>query len=198
MSEQPKQLRGIAVRDKLVGIATELFYDNGVRAIGVDEVVRRAGMAKASLYRWFPTKDDLVLAVLQQRDDDFWAVWDRTAARYTDARAELDAHLAWIQALATREGYRGCAFVNTAAEFGGEQSDRIRQRCAEHEHELARRLRALTARLGVSDNDRLADQLHIAIVGAFAVGGIYPRGGPAIRLRALAEDLIRQSTAEAV
>lgn len=198
MSEKPKQLRGIAVRDKLVGVATELFYDNGVRGIGVDEVVRRAGMAKASLYRWFPTKDDLVLAVLQQRDDSFWARWDQTAALYADARAELDAQLAWIQELATHKGYRGCAFVNTAAEFSSEQSERIRQRCAEHEHELARRLRALTARLGVTDDDRLADQLHIAIVGTFALGGIYPTGGPAIRLRALAEDLISQSTAEGV
>lgn len=190
MSEKPKQLRGVAVRDKLVGIATELFYDNGVRAIGVDEVVRRAGMAKASLYRWFPAKDDLILAVLQQRDDDFWAQWDRIAACCADARAELDAQLAWIQELATSEGYRGCAFVNTAAEFSGDHSERIRQRCAEHEHELARRLRALTARLAVADSDRLADQLHIAVVGAFAVGGIYPTGGPAIRLGALAEDLI--------
>ncbi|MBF6168537.1 TetR/AcrR family transcriptional regulator [Streptomyces gardneri] len=195
MSEKPKQLRGIAVRDKLVGIATELFYDHGVRAIGVDEVVRRAGMAKASLYRWFPTKDDLVLAVLQRRDDNFWAKWDATAARYADARSELDAQLAWIQELATREGYRGCAFVNTAAEFSSEQSERIRQRCAEHEHELARRLRALTARLDVTDDDRLADQLHLAIVGAFAVGGIYPTGGPAVRLEALAEDLISRARA---
>jgi AcrR family transcriptional regulator len=196
VSDKPRQLRGLAVRDKLVDIATELFYDNGVRAIGVDEVVRRAGMAKASLYRWFPAKDDLVLAVLQQRDDAFWARWDQTAAHYPDARAELDAQLAWIQELATSEGYRGCAFVNTAAEFSGEQSERIRQRCAEHEHELARRLHALTARLSVTDNDRSADQLHIAIVGAFAVGGIYPAGGPASRLKALAEDLIPRSTAE--
>ncbi|UAK30258.1 TetR/AcrR family transcriptional regulator [Nocardia asteroides] len=195
MSEKPKQLRGIGVRDKLVGIASELFYDHGVRAIGVDEVVRRAGMAKASLYRWFPTKDDLVLAVLQRRDDNFWAKWDATAARYADARSELDAQLAWIQELATREGYRGCAFVNTAAEFSSEQSERIRQRCAEHEHELARRLRALTARLDVTDDDRLADELHLAIVGAFAVGGIYPTGGPAVRLEALAEDLISRARA---
>ncbi|MGW4119559.1 TetR/AcrR family transcriptional regulator [Nocardia sp. NPDC004711] len=198
MTEKPKQLRGIAVRDKLVGIATDLFYDHGVRAIGVDEVVRRAGMAKASLYRWFPTKDDLVLAVLQRRDDRFWAHWDQTASRHADARAELDAQLSWIQDVATREGYRGCAFVNTAAEFSNAQSEQIRQRCAEHEHELARRLRALTARLGVPDGDRLADQLHLAIVGAFAVGGIYPTGGPAVRLTALAEDLMDGRQARSV
>ena len=48
MNERPKQLRGIAVRDKLIGIASELFYDNGVRAIGVDEVVRRADRRSGS------------------------------------------------------------------------------------------------------------------------------------------------------
>ncbi|MFI6871687.1 TetR/AcrR family transcriptional regulator [Nocardia sp. NPDC050406] len=192
MSDKPKQLRGIAVRDKLVGVASDLFYAHGVRAIGVDEVVRQAGMAKASLYRWFPTKDDLVLAVLEHRDNRFWARWDDTAARHPDPRAELDAQLTWIQEVASRDGYRGCAFVNTAAEFSGTDAEHIRRRCADHEHELARRLRALTARLRVDDSDRLADQLHLAIVGAFAVGGIYPQGGPALRLRALADDLLSQ------
>ncbi|WP_051133620.1 TetR/AcrR family transcriptional regulator [Nocardia paucivorans] len=193
MSDKPKQLRGAAVRDKLVGTAAELFYNHGVHAIGVDEVVRQAGMAKASLYRWFPTKNDLVLAVLARRDNNFWARWDETAARHADARAELDAQLTWIQEVATRADYRGCAFVNTAAEFGNTESEQIRQRCLEHERELARRLRALTARLDIPDHERLADQLHLAIVGAFAVGGIYPSGGPAVQLTALAHDLISRS-----
>ncbi|MGV9661956.1 TetR/AcrR family transcriptional regulator [Nocardia niigatensis] len=194
MSESPKQLRGAAVREKLVDIAVELFYDNGVRAVGVDEVVRRAGMAKASLYRWFPSKDDLVLAVLQRRDDSFWAKWDTTAAEHSEPADELHAQLTWIQNLATRDGYRGCAFVNTAAEFDSATTGAIRQRCLEHEEELRRRLHALTARLGRTDSDQLADQLHIAIVGTFAVGGLYSTGGPANQLRALADRLLASST----
>ncbi|MER7755487.1 helix-turn-helix domain-containing protein [Kitasatospora sp. NPDC097643] len=178
------------MRDHLVDTAARLFYENGTHAVGVDEVVRRSGMAKASLYRWFPSKDDLILAVLQRRDDDFWQRWDAEAAAHPDdPRAELDAQLGWIEELATRDGYRGCAFVNTAAEFDPGKVD-IRGRCLQHERELGRRLRELTQRLGVADSALLADQLHIAIVGAFAVGGIYPSDGPAARLRQLAHRLM--------
>ncbi|MFF0816713.1 TetR/AcrR family transcriptional regulator [Rhodococcus sp. NPDC003318] len=190
MHESTRQVRGAALRDKMVDTAAELFYVNGVRAVGVDEVVRQAGVAKSSLYRWFPRKDDLVLAVLQRRDDDFWAHWDEVAARCTDPREQLDAQLTWIEALATRRHYRGCAFVNTAAEFEDTESQHIRARCLEHEEELRRRLHALTGRLGVADGARLADQLHIAIVGSLVVGGLYPQGGSANALTALAADLV--------
>lgn len=190
MSATTKQVRGAALREMLVDIAAELFYTNSVRAVGVDEVVRRAGVAKASLYRWFPSKEDLVLAVLQRRDDNFWTQWDDTAARHPDPRDQLDAQLTWLQDLATHRDYRGCAFVNTAAEFDGEEAATIRQRCLGHEEELRRRLRALTGRLGTPNSDRLADRLHVAIVGALAVGGLYPANGPAGELRALAADLV--------
>ncbi|MGW4479952.1 TetR/AcrR family transcriptional regulator [Rhodococcus triatomae] len=191
MGEASGQLRGTALAEKLVDVAAELFYVNGIRAVGVDEVVRRAGVAKASLYRWFPTKDDLILAVLQRRDTEFWARWDDAAtASGDDPRAELDAHLTWIQALATRRHYRGCAFVNTAAEFDGTESQHIRARCRDHEEELRRRLRALTARLDVADSDRVADQLHIAVVGTLVIGGLCPGGGSATELTALADALV--------
>jgi AcrR family transcriptional regulator len=190
VGEESKQVRGQALRDKLVDIAAELFYANGVRAVGVDEVVRRAGVAKASLYRWFPHKNDLVLAVLQRRDDLFWAQWDATAVRRPDPREQLDAQLSWIEDLATLHGYRGCAFVNTAAEFDGDESPEIRERCLAHEDELRRRLREATGRLGIAESDRLADRLHLVIVGALTTGGLYPANGPAGELRSLAADLI--------
>ncbi|WP_278261763.1 TetR/AcrR family transcriptional regulator [Nocardia sp. AG03] len=193
MSDKPKQARGAAVRDTLVGIAADLFYADGVRAVGVDEVVRRSGMAKASLYRWFPSKDDLVLAVLQRRDENFWAAWDSAAESAPDPRAELDAQLTWIQRLATHPDYRGCAFVNTAAEFGDGASAAVRQRCLDHEQELRRRLRALAERLAVEDSARFADLMHLGIVGAFATGGIYESGGPADQLRTLAASLLGEA-----
>jgi AcrR family transcriptional regulator len=194
VSDKPKQLRGTAVRDKLVDIAANLFYTHGVQAVGVDEIARRSGMAKASLYRWFPGKEDLVLAVLQRRDDDFWAAWDHAAAQHADPLDELGAQLAWMQDLATQPNYRGCAFINTAAEFDTAQSA-IRQRCLNHEEELHRRLRALTARLDTTDSQRLADQLHIAIVGTFATGGLYPTGGPAHQLCTIVATLVTAALA---
>jgi AcrR family transcriptional regulator len=192
VTDKPKHVRGVAVRDRFIDVATDLFYANGVRAVGIDEIVRQTGMAKASLYRWFPTKDDLILAVLQRRDDNFWAVWDHTAATHPEPKDELDAQLMWMQGLATSENYRGCAFLNAAAEFDDTEPHaiRIRTRCRHHEDELHRRLRALTSRLDVTDGEELADRLHVLIVGCFSIAGLYPGGGSAAKLRSFGRDLI--------
>ncbi|MGL6236499.1 MAG: hypothetical protein ACRC20_14275 [Segniliparus sp.] len=91
--------------------------------------------------------------MLGRRDENFWASWDATAAQHDDPRGELEAQLAWVHELATRNGYRGCAFVNAAAESDSAQAGGIHERCLEHEEELRRRLRASTARLGVAGSD---------------------------------------------
>src|ERR1700758_112237 len=85
------------VRDRILRTASTLFYQRGVRAVGVDLVVEKAGVAKTSLYRHFGTKDDLIAAFLDREDQDFWRTWDRVAEQHADdAKAELDAHLGWI------------------------------------------------------------------------------------------------------
>ncbi|HEV7371621.1 helix-turn-helix domain-containing protein, partial [Arenibaculum sp.] len=97
------------VRDRILETASALFYRQGVRAVGVDLVVEKAGVAKTSLYRHFRTKDDLVAAFLQREDEDFWRCWDRVAGRHADdPAAELDAHLDWIGERVGRPNYRGC------------------------------------------------------------------------------------------
>lgn len=197
MTDKPKQVRGTAVRERFVDIATALFYANGVHAVGIDEIVRQTGMAKASLYRWFPTKEDLILAVLDRRDENFWAAWDYTASTHPHPKDELDAQIAWIQDMATSENYRGCAFLNTAAEFEDTEHHAIRTRCLQHEEELRGRLRGLTARLNVKNDEQLADRLHIVIVGSLSIAGLYPNGGPASQLRSLTHDLIAAATSRA-
>src|SRR6201995_2825832 len=85
------------VRDRILRTASTLFYQRGVRAVGVDLVVEEAGVAKTSLYRHFRTKDDLIAAFLEREDAEFWGTWDRVARQHgDDAAAELDAHLGWI------------------------------------------------------------------------------------------------------
>ena len=81
----------------LLRTASTLFYQRGVRAVGVDLVVEEAGVAKTSLYRHFRTKDDLIAAFLQREDEDFWSKWSRvTELRKANPVAELEAHLDWI------------------------------------------------------------------------------------------------------
>ena len=114
----PRSTREPDVRDRILDTASTLFYERGVRAVGVDLVVMEAAVAKTSLYRYFPTKDDLIVAFLEREDLEFWAQWDSVAEQYGgDPAGELDAHMRWIGERLARSNYRGCPQINVAAEF---------------------------------------------------------------------------------
>ena len=157
----------VDVRERILGTASDLFYRRGVRAVGVDVVVEAAGVAKTSLYRYFRTKDDLIAAFLQREDEDFWACWDRVAARHEqDGEAELEAHMAWIGERVGRPHYRGCPQINVAAEFP-EEDHPARVVARSHKLELRRRLQAIAERLQVARPEDLGAQLSVVVNGAF-------------------------------
>lgn len=163
---------GSYVRERILATASSLFYQRGVRAVGVDLVIEQARVAKASLYRHFRTKDDLVAAFLAREDHDFWSVWDAVAAQYADdPRGELDAHLAWIGWRIARPNYRGCPQLNVAAEFA-DPDHPARLVAAAHKRELRRRIRAIVERLHVARPDDLAGALTLLINGAFVTSSV--------------------------
>jgi AcrR family transcriptional regulator len=178
------------MRDRILETASALFYRQGVRAVGVDLVVERAGVAKTSLYRHFHTKDDLVAAFLQREDEDFWSCWDRVAQRHKDdAAAELDAHLDWIGERVGRPNYRGCPQLNVAAEFP-DSDHPARKVAAAHKRELRRRLKGIAERLRVKRPDELAGQLTLLINGAFVSSQVFAAGEAVPLLRTTAQALI--------
>ncbi|WEX86660.1 TetR/AcrR family transcriptional regulator [Sinorhizobium garamanticum] len=180
----------IDVRDRILETASTLFYERGVRAVGVDLVVEEAGVAKTSLYRHFGTKDDLVAAFLAREDQDFWGTWDRVAEKHADdARAELDAHLEWIGERVGRPNYRGCPQINVAAEFP-EADHPARKVAAAHKREMRRRLKGIAERLGVDRPDELAGQLALLINGAFVSSQVLEPGEAIPLLRQTAQALI--------
>jgi AcrR family transcriptional regulator len=178
------------VKDRILRTASTLFYQRGVRAVGVDLVVEEAGVAKTSLYRHFRTKDDLIAAFLQREDEDFWNRWSRvTELHKTDPVAELEGHLDWIAERVGRPNYRGCPQLNVAAEFP--DSDHPARRVASaHKKELRRRLNGIAERLRVKRPDELAGQLSLLINGAFVSSQILSPGEAAPLLRATAHALI--------
>ncbi|GIE88650.1 TetR/AcrR family transcriptional regulator [Actinoplanes regularis] len=110
-------------RDRLLDTAERLFYANGIRSVGVERILAESGVGRASLYRHFPGKDDLVVAVLQRRDQA-WRQWLREAVERL-APAPADRPLAVFDALAerfARDDFRGCAFINTIVETADPQS----------------------------------------------------------------------------
>jgi AcrR family transcriptional regulator len=181
------------VRARILETASTLFYQHSVRAVGVDLVVQKAGVAKTSLYRHFGTKDDLVAAFLNREEQDFWGTWNRVAEEHIgDAAAELDAHLEWIGERVGRPNYRGCPQINVAAEFP-ETNHPARKVATAHKRQMRKRLKDIAERLGAARPDELAGQLSLLINGAFVSSQIVKPGEATPLLRHTAHALIEAS-----
>lgn len=179
-----------SVRDRILNTARDLFYREGARAVGVDTVVAQSGVAKTSLYRWFPSKDALIVAVLEAEAKDRWAGWDYTAANSSaEPRERMRAHLASIARFVSSPKYRGCPFMNVTVEFADEQHP-ARAVAAEVMEELRRRMRGLVDQLEVRDRTELTEQLVMLIDGAFSSAQCLGKNGPQRFLVAAADALI--------
>jgi AcrR family transcriptional regulator len=159
-----------SARERILATANELFYREGVRAIGVDTVVERSGVSKTTLYRVFDSKDALIAAFAAERDRLNWEWWDRIEEQHPDdPRALLEALLSEIARRIGGPAYRGCPFLNLATEFPDENHPGCVAARANKE-EMRARLATIVARLGVGDPNRVASQIALIINGAYATG----------------------------
>jgi AcrR family transcriptional regulator len=107
-------------RQRILDSAYELFARRGIRAVGVDEVIERAGVAKATLYRHFPSKDDLVVAFLELREQRWTLAWVESEARRRGSTPEeqllaiFDLFDEWFH----RDDFEACSFINVLLEMG--------------------------------------------------------------------------------
>ncbi len=181
---------GKSARERLLEVATELFYREGVRAVGIDTIIARSGVAKMSLYRNFPSKDDLVVAFLEYRDKVYWAWWDHVMAKHPDdPRRQVDDLFASLARRVTDKNYRGCPFINTATEFPDEDHP-ARALCLANKTKLRQSLLDLAIRLEAGDAEMLADQLMLLMEGAYASIQPLKTGSPVLRLQSAAQALV--------
>jgi AcrR family transcriptional regulator len=158
------------VRQRIIETAAEMFYREGVRAVGIDAIIARSGVAKMSLYRNFTSKDALVSAWLEERDAAFWRRWDRAEATCPgNSRGQLEAILEMVAARVVQPGWRGCPFLNTGTEFPGSDHP-ARAVILANKRAVYDRLRALSTAAGARDPDLLARQLQLVIEGAYTFG----------------------------
>ena len=168
-----------AVRERILETAAEMFYRDGIRAVGIDAIIARSGVAKMSLYRHFSSKDALVAAWLEDRNAFFWRRWDRAeAARGDDPRSRLEGILDMIASTVSQRQWRGCPFLNTGTEFP-EPDHPARGIILANKQAVRVRLRTLAAAAGARDPDVLAQQLQLLIDGAYAIGQSLGPEGPA-------------------
>ncbi|MCY0939217.1 TetR/AcrR family transcriptional regulator [Streptomyces sp. H34-S4] len=153
-------------RERLLAAAEMLFYADGIRATGIERVLQESGVGRASFYRHFSSKDDLVVEVLHGRDAR-WRAWLEQAvdARVLPAR---NRPLAVFDALAerfARNDFRGCAFINTMVETADSAGVAF-QAAAEHKRRVTDYLDHLLSDAGYPDHAALAEQLQLLVDGA--------------------------------
>lgn len=177
--------------DRIRKTAREMFYRDGIRAVGVDAIVTQAGVTKPSLYRSFSSKDELAATYLRDYDAEFWARFDGACAAHPgDPRAQLLEYLSGLSKRAVLSGYRGCGLTNAAVEYP-EPEHPARAVAVEHKLELRRRLNEMAAGMGAGDPQALADGLLLLIEGAFVSSQLFGEGGPAGRVAEMADKLIQ-------
>lgn len=155
-----------AARDRLLDAASELFYERGITATGVDTVIAKAGVSKPTLYAHFGSKSELVAAVLERRHTrrtESLPAWVITRA--TDPRERLLAVFDWLAEFYADEGRRGCAFLNAAAETP-DPNDRAREVARRHKRWTQDFLARLAGEAGVDDPERLGSKLLLLVDGA--------------------------------
>ncbi len=181
-------------REQLVDTALELFYRDGFHATGIDRILAESGVTKMTLYKHFKSKDELILAALRLRDERFRnsfmkAVEQRAEKPADRLLAVFDVLEEWFRT----DGFCGCMFINASAEFAN-PDDPIHGTSAEHKRLVLKYLRKLAADAGITDPDRLGDQIGLLVEGAIVVAHVTGRPDAAKEARGAAEILVRQAT----
>ncbi len=175
-------------RERLLDAANELFYAEGVQSVGIDRVIARAGVAKASLYSTFGSKEALVRAYLERRHEVVVGRLRAAAAEVEDPVERLLAVFDAHAALFLRSGFRGCAFVAAAAEAPTE--GQIAEATAEYRQEVRSLFVELATEAGIADPEQLADQLRLIYDGSSIAANLDHNPGIAHPARAAARILI--------
>ncbi len=158
--------RPASARERIDRTAYELFSRHGIRAVGVDTISARSGVAKMTLYRYYPSKEDLALAFLRRREELWTRSWlQQEVERRAHAPAErllavFDVFDKWFR----RSDFEGCSFVKALLEHG-ERRHPVRKAAQAHIGTIRAFLRQVAADAGVRDAEAFARQLQIVMMG---------------------------------
>ena len=158
--------RSRPVRDRILDTAYELFAHRGIRDVGVDEIIERAGVAKATLYRHFPSKDDLAIAFLERREQRWTRAFVEVEARRRGATPEeqllaiFDAFDEWFR----RDDFEACSFISTLLEMGARH--RLGMASIHHLANIRSLVQTLAEAAGVPDAESFARSFHLLMKGS--------------------------------
>ena len=156
-----------SARERILDTAYELFSRHGTRAVGVDRIIAQCGIATMTLYRNFPSKDDLILAFLERRDELWTRAWLQAEAQRRGASpaerllAIFDTFEGWF----ARADFEGCSFINVMLEVT-DLDNPVRLATVHHLESIRGFVRGLAEEAGIQDPDGFARQWHILMKGS--------------------------------
>jgi AcrR family transcriptional regulator len=176
-------------RQRILDSAYDLFSRHGIRGVGIDEVIARAGVAKATLYRHFSSKDELALAFLEQRERLWTKGWVEAEARRRASEPEeqllaiFDVFDEWF----ARSDFEACSFINVLLELGTEHP--AGRACVGHLENIRTVVSTLAEEAGLSEPDAFARSWHILMKGSI-ISAAEGDNDAAKRAQAMARRLI--------
>lgn len=179
-----------AKRELLLDTAWDLFCQNGYRAIGIDTVLAKAGVAKMTLYNHFGSKEDLIAAAMEKKGAELAASLDATiAAVGKNPLRRLFAVFDWLETWFNSENFAGCAFLKAVGEYRA-PDDKPRRAAVAFKLALLHRIETLCAEAGLRQAPVLARQLMLLVDGATIHADMHGRPNYAHDARAAAKALI--------
>jgi AcrR family transcriptional regulator len=195
MPRKPAAPERRPARERLLSAAEALFYEEGVNTVGIDRVIERAGVAKASLYDCFGSKEELVRAYLLARHEARQARITAHLARLDTPREKLLGVFDMMGELFAEPTFRGCAFMRASAEARADSS--VKRICDDTRGWTRRLFTQLAKDAGAGDAERLARQLVILYDGASVSAQMDGEIGAAAAARTVAEAMLDASTVRA-
>lgn len=178
-----------APKDKVFQTAARMFYQHGYRAIGVDTLAAESGIGKMTLYRHYPSKDDLITAFLRDSNEVFWNGFEQITKDAATPREKLLAFFESLQEYVNTPACYGCPFLNVATEYP-ETDYPGHQVAIEHKQSVRVKFRQLAKEAGAKKPDILADQLFLLMDGAYMASRMFGAENPAAHVAAAARVLI--------
>ncbi|WP_240670460.1 TetR/AcrR family transcriptional regulator [Actinoplanes solisilvae] len=174
-----------SMRELILQAAAVLFYAQGIRAVSADKIITKVGITKVTFYRHFPGKDDLVVAYLERRaQSERDAIEGARRSSPGDPAGALRLIAEGIGVESCAPGFRGCPFINAAAEYA-DAGHPVREVVASHRRWFKATIEQILHEIGVADVSGVADQLVILRDGAMVGGHLGHRGDPQVVARSL-------------
>jgi AcrR family transcriptional regulator len=178
-------------RERLLAAANELFYEEGFNLVGIDRVIERAGVAKASLYDCFGSKEELIRSYLQERHAARQLRMRERLARYATPKEKILAVFDSMAEAAAKPDFRGCAFARASAEARPGSS--VKAMCDESRAWNLALFADLAKQDGAADPDRVAQQLRVLYDGAMVSAHLDTSSTAVAAARAMAEVVLDQA-----